>query len=218
MTYEPAGRNIAADWYGGLRRDALEAALDAGVTFAYLVAAAQAGAGAGAVAVYKLVVECLGLDSFEANGTPCTAADLAAGLTLFEGAIGDLVADAHLYTPTPYDVGAMLDLGPDDGAGFRGLFSWWDAARALTVSTPGQSRGIEYGQNDSLAASVLLNAGGSLPGYATAHRFYEAQPFKVVISVNGAKGGAPIESTVGRVDLYVVVHPAAAMTVPTITV
>ena len=45
-----------------------------------------------------------------------------------------------------------------------------------------------------------------------------SQPFKVVISVNGAKGGAPIESTVGRVDLYVVVHPAAAMTVPTITV
>jgi len=153
---------------------------------------ASAG-GATAVTVYKKTITV---------GGAYSAAQLAAGITLFTPAVGDYIANVAPVVTTTFDgTTPKLDVGPFNPS-TAGLY--YDTTSVVFL-------GNNATEQDGWLSPVLDLAAASAYGGYGGPWVTNALPFKVVISQDGAKGGTPIDSTVGTVVVYVVVHPAASM-------
>jgi len=190
-----------------------------------LVPAAPSGGGAVALYVKTLTVG-------DGTGGTYTPAQLAAGVTLFTPAVGDVIVNAWPLATTLFDgTSVEADIGKFPATGsyaLKGMFYWyqshgWDL-KVGPVTNEGDGLGfdIPYMPSglqipDLVTAALFYNADGtplgSPSGYAPVFRSLDTDPIKVVISQDGTKDGTPIDSTVGTVVVYVIVHPAAAMIV-----
>ena len=149
----------------------------------------------------------------DGTGGAFTPSQLAAGITLFNTASGDLLYEVEPWVPDGYNGIAKFDVGTDDGFGFRGLYEWW--ASPLDIASGGyvESNGVAYEDYHPTLRTVLTlyNQDGTAPGYGQSHLFTGANPFKVVVSQDGHQNGAVIDATSGTLILYVTVIPLSRM-------
>lgn len=139
-------------------------------------------------------------------------AGILTGGAVYIPTIGDVLIDAWIEIDTLWDgTTPKADFGTFVGA-TQGLFSWVGAAPALALDASGggaftepQGTGIAFGNISGHDHSYQLSVYGTTQAaQAVPAKFTAANPIKIVVSQNGAVGGADPGSTQGAAVLYLV--------------
>lgn len=145
----------------------------------------------------------------DGTGGTYTPAQLAAGVSLFTPAVGDVIANLGYQFVTAYDgTAAVLDFVSGTTEILRAVFGTGNLPNVRNSNAAVGS--LSQAVDGSLSIQDYVGYAGYI-GYPTTLRVDSADPIKVVISQDGTLGGTAIDSTTGTVVVYVTVHPAAQM-------
>ena len=142
--------------------------------------------------------------------------DIENGVAFYTPAVGDILLDAWIEVLTTFDGTTPLgDVGTfTAGNGNIGWFGYnnlpYDLARSADAPTNWDSEQLSHQGNTAPASSLVLaalngNADPSSISRKIPVRVLTADPWKIVVSQNGHKGGTAVGGTAGAGAVYLVV-------------